>query len=93
MTEFQTIKGVGPYTATIIASHAVGESSALGLDVWSRELLVKRFLGVDDACRGCRVGRRGPLLVKDVARVPPGAGSVRGGLVSVGKRKIRLSTW
>jgi 3-methyladenine DNA glycosylase/8-oxoguanine DNA glycosylase len=48
MTEFQTIKGVGPYTAAIIASHAVRDPSALGLDVWNRKLLAKRFLGVDD---------------------------------------------
>lgn len=49
MTEFQTIKGVGPYTAAIIASHAVRDPSALGLDVWNRKLLAKRFLDVDDA--------------------------------------------
>ncbi|MGH3620449.1 MAG: DNA-3-methyladenine glycosylase family protein [Sciscionella sp.] len=49
MTEFQTIKGVGPYTAAIIASHAVRDPSALGLDVWNRKLLAQRFLGVDDA--------------------------------------------
>lgn len=49
MTEFQTIKGVGPYTAAIIASHAVRDPSALGLDVWNRKLLAKRFLGQGDA--------------------------------------------
>jgi 3-methyladenine DNA glycosylase/8-oxoguanine DNA glycosylase len=49
MTEFQTIKGVGPYTAAIIASHAVRDPSALGLDVWNRKLLAKRFLDQDDA--------------------------------------------
>jgi 3-methyladenine DNA glycosylase/8-oxoguanine DNA glycosylase len=49
MNEFQTIKGVGPYTAAIIASHAVRDPSALGLDVWNRKLLAKRFLNVDDA--------------------------------------------
>jgi 3-methyladenine DNA glycosylase/8-oxoguanine DNA glycosylase len=49
MTDFQTIKGVGPYTAAIIASHAVRDPSALGLDVWNRKLLARRFLGVDDA--------------------------------------------
>jgi 3-methyladenine DNA glycosylase/8-oxoguanine DNA glycosylase len=49
MAEFQTIKGVGPYTAAIIASHAVRDPAALGLDVWNRKLLAKRFLGVDDA--------------------------------------------
>lgn len=49
MTKFQTIKGVGPYTAAIIASHAVRDPAALGLDVWNRKLLAKRFLDVDDA--------------------------------------------
>ena len=49
MTEFQTIKGVGPYTAAIIAGHAVRDPSALGLDVWNRKLLAKRFLDADDA--------------------------------------------
>lgn len=49
MTKFQTIKGVGPYTAAIIAGHAVRDPSALGLDVWNRKLLASRFLGVDDA--------------------------------------------
>lgn len=49
MTDFQTIKGVGTYTAAIIASHAVRDPSALGLDVWNRKLLARRFLGVDDA--------------------------------------------
>jgi 3-methyladenine DNA glycosylase/8-oxoguanine DNA glycosylase len=46
---FQKIKGVGPYTANIIAGHAARDPSALGLDVWNRKLLAKRFLGVDDA--------------------------------------------
>lgn len=49
MAAFQTIKGVGPYTAAIIASHAVRDPSALGLDVWNRKLLAKRFLRLDDA--------------------------------------------
>lgn len=49
MTEFQAIKGVGSYTAAIIASHAVRDPSALGLDVWNRKLLAKRFLDTDDA--------------------------------------------
>lgn len=48
MSEFQTINGVGPYTASIIAGHAVRDPSALGLDVWNRKLLARCFLGVDD---------------------------------------------
>jgi 3-methyladenine DNA glycosylase/8-oxoguanine DNA glycosylase len=49
MTEFQTIKGVGPYTAAIIASHAVRDHSAIGLDVWNRKILARKLLGLDDA--------------------------------------------
>jgi 3-methyladenine DNA glycosylase/8-oxoguanine DNA glycosylase len=49
MAKFQTIKGVGPYTAAIIAGHAVRDPSALGLDVWNRKLLAAQFLAVDDA--------------------------------------------
>ncbi len=49
MDEFMTIKGVGPYTAAIIAGSAVRDPSALGLDVWNRKILAQRFLGMDDA--------------------------------------------
>lgn len=49
MADFQTIKGVGPYTAAIIASHAVRDHSALGLDVWNRRILAERMLSVEDA--------------------------------------------
>jgi 3-methyladenine DNA glycosylase/8-oxoguanine DNA glycosylase len=49
---FQTIKGVGPYTAAILASHASRDRSALGLDVWNRKLLARRLLDVDDAPAG-----------------------------------------
>lgn len=49
ISRFQTIKGVGPYTAAVIASHALRDPSALGLDVWNRRVLAKHFLGLDDA--------------------------------------------
>jgi hypothetical protein len=58
MTEFQTIKGVGPYTAAIIASHAVRDPSALGLDVWNRKL------------SGCCGMAFNPVRVRNT---PPGA--------------------
>lgn len=48
MRQFQEIKGVGPYTAAIIAGHAVRDPSALGLDVWNRKLLAQRLFGLDD---------------------------------------------
>jgi 3-methyladenine DNA glycosylase/8-oxoguanine DNA glycosylase len=47
--KFQQIKGVGPYTAAIIGSHASRDPAAFGLDVWNRKLLARRLLGVDDA--------------------------------------------
>lgn len=49
MTKFQTIKGVGPYTAAVIASHAVRDHSAIGLDVWNRKILARKLLNQDDA--------------------------------------------
>jgi 3-methyladenine DNA glycosylase/8-oxoguanine DNA glycosylase len=64
MREFQTIKGVGPYTAAIIAGHAVRDPSALGLDVWNRKLLAKRFLDVDDAETG--------VVMAEMTRLFPG---------------------
>lgn len=47
--KFQTIKGVGPYTAAVIASHAVRDHSAIALDVWNRKILARKLLGLDDA--------------------------------------------
>ena len=49
MQEFQTIKGVGPYTAGVIASHAVRDHSAIGIDVWNRKILARKLLGLEDA--------------------------------------------
>lgn len=49
MEKFQTIKGVGPYTAAVIASHAVRDHSAIGLDVWNRKILARKMLGLNDA--------------------------------------------
>lgn len=49
VTRFQSIKGVGPYTAAIIAGHAIRDHSALGLDVWNRKILARKVLGLDDS--------------------------------------------
>ncbi|MFG2986238.1 hypothetical protein ACGFYQ_34140 [Streptomyces sp. NPDC048258] len=46
---FQTIKGVGPYTAAVMASHASRDPAVFGIDVWNRKILARRILGVDDA--------------------------------------------
>jgi 3-methyladenine DNA glycosylase/8-oxoguanine DNA glycosylase len=48
-SDFLEIKGVGPYTAAIVDSHASRDPSALGLDVWNRKILAQRLLGVADA--------------------------------------------
>ncbi|MBF9071863.1 DNA glycosylase family protein [Streptacidiphilus fuscans] len=49
MDRFQEIKGVGPYTAAVIASHASRDPAALGLDVWNRKILARKLLDKDDA--------------------------------------------
>jgi len=41
----QSIKGVGPYTAGVIASHALRDPDALALDVWNTKLAGKAFFG------------------------------------------------
>jgi 3-methyladenine DNA glycosylase/8-oxoguanine DNA glycosylase len=48
-SDFLRLKGVGPYTAAIVDSHASRDPAALGLDVWNRKILAKRLLGCDDA--------------------------------------------
>ncbi|WP_063728824.1 DNA-3-methyladenine glycosylase family protein [Streptomyces sp. RTd22] len=45
----QQIKGVGPYTAAIMASHASRDPAVFGDDVWNRKILGKRLLGAEDA--------------------------------------------
>jgi 3-methyladenine DNA glycosylase/8-oxoguanine DNA glycosylase len=49
LSRLQTIHGVGPYTANIIASHALRDTQAIALDVWNRKLLAKFLLNIDDA--------------------------------------------
>ncbi|MGH3833401.1 MAG: DNA-3-methyladenine glycosylase family protein [Pseudonocardiaceae bacterium] len=70
MAEFQMIKGVGPYTAAIIAGHAVRDPSALGLDVWNRKLLAERFLDVDDAAA--------EVVMAEMQRLFPGYAGLAG---------------
>ncbi|MFD7614389.1 DNA-3-methyladenine glycosylase family protein [Streptomyces sp. NPDC059828] len=49
MAAVQEIKGVGPYTAAVIASHASRDPAAFGIDVWNRKILARRLLDTDDA--------------------------------------------
>ncbi|WP_406220850.1 DNA-3-methyladenine glycosylase family protein [Streptomyces decoyicus] len=46
---FQQIKGVGPYTAAVMTSHASRDPGIFGLDVWNRKILAQRLLGAEDA--------------------------------------------
>lgn len=46
---FQQIKGVGPYTAAVMASHASRDPAVFGVDVWNRKILARRLLDTEDA--------------------------------------------
>lgn len=46
------VKGVGPYTAGIIASHAQRSTHAVGLDVWNTRLIGRAVLSTEDASQG-----------------------------------------
>lgn len=46
--ELLKIKGVGPYTAGIIASSVFRNPREYGLDVWNRKILSRRLTGTDD---------------------------------------------
>ncbi|MEU3402890.1 endonuclease III domain-containing protein [Streptomyces sp. NPDC006670] len=46
---FQEIKGVGPYTAAVMASHVSRDPSVFGIDVWNRKIFARALLGVPDA--------------------------------------------
>ncbi len=43
MGSLREIKGVGPYTANVIGSHALRDDSALPLDVWNRRIFARRL--------------------------------------------------
>ncbi|MFI0968383.1 hypothetical protein ACH4S8_44695 [Streptomyces sp. NPDC021080] len=49
MQTFQQVKGVGPCTTAIMASHAPRNSDSFGLDVWNRKILARRLLDAEDA--------------------------------------------
>lgn len=49
MEELRSINGVGPYTANVIASHALRDTSAIAIDVWNRRILSAELLGHEDA--------------------------------------------
>ncbi|MFI2204761.1 hypothetical protein ACH47Z_29020 [Streptomyces sp. NPDC020192] len=49
MEAVQEIKGVGPYTAAVIASHASRDPAVFGIDVWNRKILAHCLLDADDA--------------------------------------------
>jgi 3-methyladenine DNA glycosylase/8-oxoguanine DNA glycosylase len=43
LEKLQTIKGVGPYTSNVIASHALRDTRAIPLDSWNRGILSNRI--------------------------------------------------
>ncbi|WP_439476946.1 DNA-3-methyladenine glycosylase family protein [Brevundimonas sp.] len=49
MALLQTIKGVGPYTSGVIASHCVRDFSRLSLDVWNTPIASTALFGHPDA--------------------------------------------
>lgn len=48
IVELLKIKGIGPYTAGIIASSVFKNPREYGLDVWNRRILSRRLIGSDD---------------------------------------------
>jgi 3-methyladenine DNA glycosylase/8-oxoguanine DNA glycosylase len=55
VTQLRDIYGVGPYTANVIASHALRDDAAVPLDVWNRKIFARR-LGLRSSTPGS-VGR------------------------------------
>jgi 3-methyladenine DNA glycosylase/8-oxoguanine DNA glycosylase len=43
LEKLQTIKGVGPYTSNVVASHALRDTQAVSLDSWNRKILSKNI--------------------------------------------------
>jgi 3-methyladenine DNA glycosylase/8-oxoguanine DNA glycosylase len=57
MSTIENIKGVGPYTSGIIASHALRAPNALALDVWNTKLFIQ-FFSLDAALTRDEVAAR-----------------------------------
>ncbi|MFG2483369.1 hypothetical protein ACGFSI_11510 [Streptomyces virginiae] len=49
MEKFQEIKGIGSYTAAVMASHASRDPSVFGIDVWNRKIFARTILRAPDA--------------------------------------------
>jgi len=48
LSKLKSIKGIGPYTANIIASHALRDPNAAALDGWNTKIAAKVFLDRED---------------------------------------------
>ncbi|MDD2245119.1 MAG: hypothetical protein PHT79_11165 [Syntrophomonadaceae bacterium] len=48
LKELQTIKGVGPYTANVIAAHSLRDFKAIPFDSWNRKIIGGRLFGKSD---------------------------------------------
>ncbi len=56
INKLQTIKGVGPYTSNVIASHVMRSKTAIPLDCWNRKILGK-VLYQDETIEGQKLLR------------------------------------
>lgn len=45
----ETIKGVGPYTSNVVASHALRDTEAIPFDSWNRKILALRLYNLDSS--------------------------------------------
>lgn len=48
MIELRKIKGVGPYTASIISGAALRDIKTVNIDVWNRKIFAKKLLNKED---------------------------------------------
>jgi len=48
LEKLQTIKGVGPYTSNVVASHALRDTQAIPLDSWNRKILTNVIYNQDN---------------------------------------------
>lgn len=49
LATLETIKGVGTYTSSIVASSALRDTEAIPFDAWNRKILASRLYGTDSA--------------------------------------------
>jgi 3-methyladenine DNA glycosylase/8-oxoguanine DNA glycosylase len=50
IAELKKIRGVGPYTADVITSHALRSHNTVALDVWNTKIISLELFGSNDVC-------------------------------------------